>query len=91
MIPAQCRDIINAKKSQPIDPGIGRFQGNQCVKIMFSSPTASDCGHSEDIAEPKALPLAGSPSSLECGETRLAALNAAAHQGMLQAVNKLSN
>ena len=49
-IAAHCRGIVNARKSQTIDPVIGWFQGNQCVKFLLSCLTASDCCHSEDLA-----------------------------------------
>ena len=42
---------------QTVDSDIGRFQGNQCVKFLLGSPTASQCCHSEDRAGLK-LPLA---------------------------------
>lgn len=86
MIPAM---LINARKSQPADPGIGRLQRNQCVKFVLSSLTASDWSVTVETLEDWKLPLAVSHRSLQRGQTSLAALNAAAHQGMLQAVNKI--
>lgn len=49
--PAHCREIINARESHPIHPGIGWFwEGNQRVKVTLNSLTESDCCHSEDTA-----------------------------------------